>query len=58
MSLFLPTDDLVTDVIEHEVRKLMAARVALTPVWMHRAQRDQIAGDIDRMLDQWNELNA
>lgn len=55
MATLMP-DALVTDVIEAEVRKLMAKRAALPATWVHRAERREMAKRIDDMLERWNWL--
>jgi hypothetical protein len=51
-----PTDVLVTDVIEAQVRTLMAKRAALPVHWQYRAERAKLSAEISALLERYNRL--
>lgn len=55
MATLMP-DALVVDVIEAEVRKLMAKRAALPQTWVYREERRALTKRIDDHLERFNLL--
>lgn len=56
MTTTLPTDALVSDVLEAKCRQLMARRAALPNTWVNRKERARLVAEVDVILERWNWL--
>lgn len=51
-----PCDLLVRDVLEAEIRRLMAHRAALPTTWQFRGERAELAAEANAKLEKFNLL--
>jgi hypothetical protein len=51
-----PTAVLVRDVLEADIRRLMARRAALPATWEFRGERAELLAEADAKLEQFNLL--